>query len=25
MPSFRKTEISDIDLALVVAYLTPSQ
>jgi mono/diheme cytochrome c family protein len=25
MPSFRKTEISDADLALVTAYLTPSQ
>jgi mono/diheme cytochrome c family protein len=25
MPSFRKTEISDIDLALVAAYLAPSQ
>jgi len=25
MPSFRKTEISDIDLALVAGYLTPSQ
>jgi mono/diheme cytochrome c family protein len=25
MPSFRKTEISDDDLALVAAYLTPSQ
>jgi mono/diheme cytochrome c family protein len=25
MPSFRKTEISDADLALVAAYLAPSQ
>ena len=25
MPSFRKTEISDADLALVAAYLVPSQ
>ena len=25
MPSFRKTEISDADLALVTAYLAPSQ
>jgi mono/diheme cytochrome c family protein len=25
MPSFRKTEISDVDLALVAAYLAPSQ
>jgi mono/diheme cytochrome c family protein len=25
MPSFRKTEISDAELALVAAYLTPSQ
>jgi mono/diheme cytochrome c family protein len=25
MPSFRKTEISDTDLALLVAYLTPLQ
>ena len=25
MPSFRKTEISDLDLALLVAYLAPSQ
>jgi mono/diheme cytochrome c family protein len=24
MPSFRKTEISDSDLALVAAYLAPS-
>lgn len=25
MPSFRKTEISDVDLALVAAYLAPSK
>jgi len=25
MPSFRKTEISDTDLALVAAYLTPTK
>jgi mono/diheme cytochrome c family protein len=25
MPSFRKTEISDADLALLAAYLAPSQ
>jgi mono/diheme cytochrome c family protein len=25
MPTFRKTEISDADLALVAAYLTPSR
>jgi hypothetical protein len=25
MPSFRKTEISDADLALVAAYLAPSK
>jgi hypothetical protein len=25
MPTFRKTEISDADLALVAAYLAPSQ
>jgi len=25
MPSFRKTEISDADLALLAVYLAPSQ